>query len=146
DAALRRFLDDRDELERALGRAVADDAVERARRCLRRGELGRALSHASRALAYAPGHRGAEAALAGVSSRGRWLRVAAVAAAVIVAGGGGALAVRSRRARPQPAVSSAAHATSAAVRAAAPVAPAAPPAELPRATVVAPVAPPPSTQ
>jgi serine/threonine-protein kinase len=101
DAALRRFLDGPAELERAIGGAVADDAVERARRCLRRGELGRALAHASRALAYAPGHRGAEAALAAVSARRRWLRVAAIAGAVVMAGGAGALALRHKRAQPQ---------------------------------------------
>jgi hypothetical protein len=85
EALVRRFHDDRATLERELGGAIADAAVTAARACQRRGELSRALAQINRALEYAPGHRGAEALLATISSRRRWFRTAA-AGAIVVAG------------------------------------------------------------
>jgi Protein kinase domain len=86
--ALRAFHADRAAFERHIGGPIADAAVERARACMRRGELTKALAQINRALAYAPKHRGAESLLAQLSSRRRWTRGAAVAAAVLLAGGG----------------------------------------------------------
>jgi serine/threonine-protein kinase len=71
-AALRRFLDDPDGFEAELRPRVADAAVERARRHLRRGELARALTQVGRATAYVPDHHGAEAVVRSVSARRRW--------------------------------------------------------------------------
>jgi serine/threonine-protein kinase len=99
-ALLRRFVDDRAAFEAAIKGPVADEAVARGREHLRRGELTRALSQVSRALAYVPEHRGAEALLAAISARRRWGRVAlcAAAAALLVAGGVGLRAARRARA------------------------------------------------
>jgi serine/threonine-protein kinase len=87
NAALRRFHEDHEAFSTAIGRPVADAAVETGRACIRRGELSKALAHINRALAYAPGHRGAETLLATISSRRRWTKVAAVAGVVLAAGG-----------------------------------------------------------
>ncbi|HEX4404780.1 MAG TPA: serine/threonine-protein kinase [Polyangia bacterium] len=95
-AALREFHTDHAAFERRIGGPIADAAVDRARACMRRGELTKALAQINRALAYAPKHRGAEALLAALSSRRRWARGAAVAAAVLLAGGGVA-GLRARR-------------------------------------------------
>jgi serine/threonine-protein kinase len=89
-AALRAFHDDRAAFERKIGAAVADGAVERARASVRKGELTKALAQINRALAYAPGHRGAEAVLATISSRRRWAKTAAVVAVLCLAGGAAA--------------------------------------------------------
>ena len=86
-AALRAFHEDHAAFERRIGGAVADAAVERARASARKGELSRALTQINRALAYAPGHRGAEAMLATISSRKRWAKVAVVVATLGLAGG-----------------------------------------------------------
>jgi hypothetical protein len=53
---------------------------------MKRGELSRGLAQLNRALAYAPGHRGAEALLATISSRRRWVKLAGALAVVAVAG------------------------------------------------------------
>jgi Protein kinase domain len=90
DAALRAFHADPATFARAVGGPIADDAATRARAAIRRGELTKALAQISRALAYAPGHRGAEALLATLSSRRRWAKIGAVAAALLVAGGAAA--------------------------------------------------------
>jgi Protein kinase domain len=104
-AAVRRLHDDHAALAREVGGAVADAAVSRARACIRRGDLSRALAQINRALAYVPGHRGAEAMLATISSRRRWARAAAAAVALLVAAGAVA-GIRSGRyaAAPRPAV------------------------------------------
>ncbi|HVR02651.1 MAG TPA: serine/threonine-protein kinase [Polyangia bacterium] len=86
-SALRALHEDHVAFERRIGPAVADASVEQARACVRRRELSRALAHINRALAYAAGHRGAEAVLATISSRRRWARVAAVLATLCLAGG-----------------------------------------------------------
>jgi len=57
---------------------------------VRKGELSKALAQINRALAYAPGHRGAEAVLATISSRRRWAKTAAVVATLCLAGGAAA--------------------------------------------------------
>jgi eukaryotic-like serine/threonine-protein kinase len=97
---LRRFLDDPDAFETALRPRIADLAVERARQHVRRGELARAMNQVSRATAYVPDHRGAEAVLRSISARRRWLKVATVAGiiAVVAAGsyGGWTLLTRPR--------------------------------------------------
>ncbi|HSZ82612.1 MAG TPA: serine/threonine-protein kinase [Polyangia bacterium] len=95
-AALRAFHADQRAFERRIGGPIADAAVERARACMRRAELTKALAQINRALAYAPNHRGAEALLAQLSSRRRWARGAAVAAALLLVTGGVA-GVRARR-------------------------------------------------
>ena len=89
-AALRAFHDDRAAFERRIGGPVADGAVESARAHVRKGELSKALAQINRALAYAPGHRGAEAVLATISSRRRWAKTAAVVATLCLAGGAAA--------------------------------------------------------
>ncbi|HVU51047.1 MAG TPA: serine/threonine-protein kinase, partial [Polyangia bacterium] len=89
-AALKAFHDDRAAFERRIGGAVADGAVERARANVRKGELTKALAQINRALAYAPGHRGAEAVLATISSRRRWAKTAVVVATLGLAGGAAA--------------------------------------------------------
>jgi hypothetical protein len=89
-AALRAFHDDHATFERRIGGPIADAAVERARACMRRAELTKALAHINRALAYAPKHRSAEALLARLSSRRRWARAVAVVATVLLAGGAAA--------------------------------------------------------
>jgi hypothetical protein len=101
-AALRAFHDDHAAFERRIGGAVADAAVERARAHVRKGELSRALAQINRALAYAPGHRGAAATLATISSRRRWAKGAAIVATLCLAGGGlaGMRALRRRAAPP----------------------------------------------
>jgi hypothetical protein len=99
-AALRACHADVATFARALGGPVADDATARARAAIRRGELTKALAQINRALAYAPGHRGAEALLATISRRRRWARGATVVAAALVAGG----AVVGLRARRTPAL------------------------------------------
>ncbi|HVX96505.1 MAG TPA: serine/threonine-protein kinase, partial [Polyangia bacterium] len=86
-AALRSFRDDPKELERRLAAPVADACVERARAAVRRGELTKALAQINRAVAYAPGHRGAEALLAAISSRRRWTKVVAAGATLALVGG-----------------------------------------------------------
>jgi hypothetical protein len=86
-AALRALHEDHVAFERRIGPAVADASVERARACVRRRELSKALAQINRALAYAPGHRGAEAVLATISSRRRWAKVAAAVATLCLAGG-----------------------------------------------------------
>jgi serine/threonine-protein kinase len=86
-AALRSFRDDPKNLERRLAAPVADACVERARAAIRRGELTKALAQINRALAYAPGHRGAEALLAAISSRRRWTKVVAAGATLALVGG-----------------------------------------------------------
>jgi serine/threonine-protein kinase len=86
-AALRSFRDDPKELERRLAAPVADACVERARAAIRRGELTKALAQINRAVAYAPGHRGAEALLAAISSRRRWTKFVAAGATLAVVGG-----------------------------------------------------------
>jgi serine/threonine-protein kinase len=96
--ALRRFREDRVALEREVGPRVADAAVERARGCVRRNELSRALAHLNRALAYVPDHRGATALLDQISSRRRWVKGAAVAGAVLLVAGGVAAGLRAARA------------------------------------------------
>jgi hypothetical protein len=101
-AALRAVHNDHVAFERRIGGQIADAAVERARACMRRAELTKALAHINRALAYAPKHRGAEALLAKLSSRRRWARAAAVAATVLLAGG----AVAGLRARQRAATQS----------------------------------------
>jgi len=85
-AALRAFHADHAAFERRIGGGVADAAVERARAHVRKGELGKALAQINRALAYAPGHRGAEAVLATISTRRRWVKGAAVVATLAIAG------------------------------------------------------------
>ena len=124
-AALRAFHDDHAAFERRIGGAVADAAVERARAHVRKGELSKALAQINRALAYAPGHRGAEAMLATISSRKRWAKAAAVVATVCLAGG----AVAGVRAleRHAPASAPPVSATTSAPSAAAPTANATPP-------------------
>jgi serine/threonine-protein kinase len=107
---LRRFLDDREALGPEIARAAAEDALARARAAVRRGELSRALAQINRALAYVPGHRGAEALLATISSRRRWLRAAAVLGALAVAGSAAALARRHHAATPPPAPIAESHA------------------------------------
>jgi eukaryotic-like serine/threonine-protein kinase len=87
-AALRAFHSDHAAFERRIGGPIADAAVDRARACMRRGDLTKALAQINRALAYAPKHRGAEALLAQLSSRRRWARGATIAAAVLLAGSG----------------------------------------------------------
>ncbi|HVZ71090.1 MAG TPA: serine/threonine-protein kinase [Polyangia bacterium] len=140
--AVRAAHDDAAALARAIGAPVAEAAVVKARGHVRRGELSRALAQINRALAYEPGHRGAEALLSTISSRRRWVRVAGIAGAVVVAGGAVA-GVRAWRARS--AVVSAA--PIAAVPASAPR-PAKPPVAVAPAPLVAPapvaVAPPPA--
>jgi serine/threonine-protein kinase len=86
-AALRAFHEDHAAFAHRIGPAVADGAVDRGRASARRGELSKALAQINRALAYAPGHRGAEAMLATISSRRRWAKAAAVVAALGLAGG-----------------------------------------------------------
>lgn len=86
-AALRSFRDDPMNLERRLAAPVADACVERARAAIRRGELTKALAQINRAVAYAPGHRGAEALLAAISSRRRWTKVVAAGATLALVGG-----------------------------------------------------------
>jgi hypothetical protein len=86
-AALRTFHDDRLTFERRIGGAVADAALASARAAMRRGELTKALAQINRALAYVPGHRGAEAMLGAISSRRRWAKGAAIIATLCVAGG-----------------------------------------------------------
>jgi serine/threonine-protein kinase len=100
-AAVRAVHDDAAAFARAIGGPVAEAAVGRARACLKRGELSRALAQLNRALAYAPGHRGAEALLATISSRRRWVKVVAAVGALGLAGGAVA-GVRTLRARPAP--------------------------------------------
>jgi serine/threonine-protein kinase len=135
--ALRRFLDDPEAFEAWLRPRVADAAVERARQHVRRGELARALNQVSRATAYVPDHRGADAVLRSISSRRRWMKgatIAGVTVALAAAGvGGWALFTRARpeASAPAPVVVSAA-------TMAAPV-PSAPP---PRAEPAAPAEPP----
>ena len=73
-AALRDAHDDHAAFVRRIGGDVADACVERARAAARRGELSRSLAQINRALAYVPGHRGAEAVLATISSRRRWTK------------------------------------------------------------------------
>jgi serine/threonine-protein kinase len=126
--ALRRFREDRAAFERELGPRVADAAVERARGCVRRAELSRALAHLNRALAYVPDHRGATALLAQISSRRRWVKGAAVAGALLIVAGGAAAGLRAAR---RPASGPATHAPAVAspaplVVAPPPVAPTAP--------------------
>jgi eukaryotic-like serine/threonine-protein kinase len=85
-AALRRFLDDPEAFEAQLRPRVADSAVERARRHVKRGELARALIQVGRATAYVPGHHGAAAVVRSVTVRRRWARSAvglAVAATLV---------------------------------------------------------------
>jgi len=92
--ALRAFLDDADRFEAELRPRVADAAVERARRHLRRGELAKALTQVGRATAYVPDHHGAAAVVRSVSARRRWVRVSLAAlalGAVVVASYGGAI-------------------------------------------------------
>jgi serine/threonine-protein kinase len=86
-AALRAFHADPAAFERRIGGAVANAAVEKARAHVRKGELAKALAQINRALAYAPGHRGAEAVLATISSRRRWVKAVAAVATLAVAGG-----------------------------------------------------------
>jgi serine/threonine-protein kinase len=86
-ATLRSFRDDPKALERRLAAPVADSCVERARAAIRRGELTKALAQINRAVAYAPGHRGAESLLAAISSRRRWTKVIAASAALALVGG-----------------------------------------------------------
>jgi serine/threonine-protein kinase len=74
--ALRRFLDDPEAFEAELRPRVADAAVDRARRHLRRAELARALTEVGRATAYLPNHHGAAAVVRSVSARRRWARSA----------------------------------------------------------------------
>ena len=85
---LRRFLDDPDRFEAEVRPLIADAAVERARRHVRRGELARALNEVGRATAYMPNHRAAEAVLRSISARRRWMRgtVTALGAAAVFAG------------------------------------------------------------
>jgi serine/threonine-protein kinase len=85
-AALRRFLDDPAAFEAELRPRVADSAVERARRHIKRGELARALIQGGRATAYVPDHHGADAVVRSVTVRRRWARTAvglAVAGALV---------------------------------------------------------------
>jgi hypothetical protein len=101
-AAVRRLHDDHVALAREVGGAVADAAVLRARASIRRGDFSRALAQINRALAYVPDHRGAEALLATLSSRRRWMKAAAVGATLLVAAGAVAGVRRSRRGEPSP--------------------------------------------
>jgi serine/threonine-protein kinase len=101
-AAVRAFHEDHAAFEKSVGRAVADAAVDKGRACVKRGELSRALAHINRALAYVPGHRGAEALLSTISSRRRWTKVAIAGAAVLVAGGAVAGVRAKLRATPTP--------------------------------------------
>jgi eukaryotic-like serine/threonine-protein kinase len=103
ETALQRFVDDRAAFERDIGRAVADAAVADGQRCVGRGELSRALGHINRALAYAPGHRGAESLLATISSRRRWIKRVMIAAAIGGAGVAGLAVSRGVRAWRRPA-------------------------------------------
>jgi tRNA A-37 threonylcarbamoyl transferase component Bud32 len=73
-SALRRFLDEPEAFEAQLRPRVADAAVERARRHVRRGELARALTQVGRATAYVPDHHGAATVIRSVSARRRWAR------------------------------------------------------------------------
>jgi hypothetical protein len=95
-AALRRFLDDPGAFEAELRPRVADAAVARARRHLRRGELARALSQVGRATAYVPDHHGAEAVVRSVSARRRWARTALVLTAVAALVAAGTMGYRVR--------------------------------------------------
>jgi hypothetical protein len=86
-SALRQFLDEPEAFEAQLRPRVADAAVERARRHVRRGELARALTQVGRATAYVSDHHGAAAVIRSVSARRRWARAALglVAAAALSA-------------------------------------------------------------
>jgi serine/threonine-protein kinase len=125
-AALRRFHEDRAAFERSIGPAVADSAVERARASVRKGELTKALAQINRALAYAPGHRGAEAVLATISSRRRWVKTAAFVATLCLAGGAaaGVRALARRQPAQTPGVTNAPAAPVAAAEVPSPVEPA----------------------
>ncbi len=107
-AALRGAHEDAAAFTRTIGGPVAEAAVTRARACMKRGELSRGLSQLNRALAYSPGHRGAEALLATISSRRRWGKIAGVVAVVAVAGAAVAAvrAVRHREGPSSPSVGS----------------------------------------
>jgi eukaryotic-like serine/threonine-protein kinase len=84
-ATFRRFLDDPEGTLAELRPQVADQAVERARQCARRGQLARALAEIGHATAYVPNHAGAARLL-------RRLSASRVALKVIVVLGGLALA------------------------------------------------------
>jgi hypothetical protein len=150
-AALRQFLDDPDAFEAALRPRVADAAVEKARRHVRRGELARALTQVGRATAYVPDHRGADAVLRSISTRQRWIKSALVAGVAVLMGGlgygGWRLAMRPRPPAPAMVAARVAMATTAVVppvaTAPAPTAPASAasaPATLSPSTVPAPAA------
>lgn len=84
---LRRLLDDSAGFEAALRPKVADQAVNLARRHVRRGELAKALAELGRATAYVPSHSGAEALLRRISAGRSALRILiAVGALLTVAG------------------------------------------------------------
>jgi serine/threonine-protein kinase len=101
-AALSAFHDDHAAFERRIGPAVADGAVDRARASVRRGELTKALAQINRALAYAPGHRGAESVLGTISSRRRWAKAGLAVASLCLAGGALAGVRALRRRAPAP--------------------------------------------
>jgi len=93
DDPLRGFFAWRAAFVAALRPRVAAAALESARRCVARGELTRALGEVNRVFAYQPGHAGAEALLARITTRRRWGTAARAAVVVaLLAGAGGAAA------------------------------------------------------
>jgi hypothetical protein len=98
---LRRYFDDADGWMAALGPRVAAEAFEQARRCARRGELGRALGEINRVLAYQPAHAGAQSLLARITARRRLGKLAAAGLIVaVIAGVGYGAGQRLRAPRP----------------------------------------------
>jgi eukaryotic-like serine/threonine-protein kinase len=97
-AALRAFHESPTAFARTVGGPIADEAVTRARAAIARGDMSKALGQINRALAYVPDHRGAEALLATISARRRWVKAGAIVASLVVAAGAfaGLRAVRRR--------------------------------------------------
>jgi serine/threonine-protein kinase len=97
-AALRKFFDQASSggapLAATLGPRVAEQAFEQARLHLRRRELARALAETNRVFAYAPGHGGAQALLAGIARRRRAGKVVAAGAVALLVAGVGAMSAR----------------------------------------------------
>lgn len=87
-ATLREFLDDAETFEAKLRPAIADRALDSARRHARRGELGRALAELGRASSYVPNHPGVEKLLRSITARRRWVKILGVSGmvAALVAG------------------------------------------------------------
>ena len=98
-AALRKFFDQAlsgggAPLAATLGPKVAEQAFEQARNHVRRRELARALAETNRVFAYAPGHAGAQALLAGIARRRRAGKLVAAGALAVLVAGLGAVSAR----------------------------------------------------